>query len=55
MNADIERMLISITNNAVPDNWRSRSYPSKKPLLSYVKDLRDRLQMLDDWIEKGQP
>jgi len=38
MNLEIERMLKNIINNAVPDNWRARSYPSKKPLLSYIKD-----------------
>jgi dynein heavy chain len=46
-------MLGSITNNGVPDNWRGKSYPSKKPLLSYVKDFVKRLTMLDEWIEDG--
>ena len=55
MNPDIESLLLSFTNNSLPSLWRSRSYPSKKPLLSFVKDLRDRLSMLTDWIEQGQP
>lgn len=38
MNQDIERMLKSMSNNNVPDVWKARSYPSKKPLLSYIKD-----------------
>jgi hypothetical protein len=33
--------------------WKARSYPSKKPLMSYIKDLKSRLKMLDEWIEKG--
>ena len=49
MNPDIERMLNAFKSNAVPESWRARSYPSKKPLMSYVRDLKDRLQMLEDW------
>ena len=55
MNTEIERMLKSILNNNVPDNWRARSYPSRKPLLSYIRDFQKRLRMLDDWIDNGQP
>jgi dynein heavy chain len=40
MTAELERMLNSISNNSVPDMWKTRSYPSKKPLMSYIKDLR---------------
>lgn len=43
MTSEIERMLKSMNNNAVPDNWKARSYPSKKPLLSYIKDFQKRL------------
>ena len=55
MSPEIEKMIISISSNAIPDNWRARSYPSKKPLMSYIKDFQKRLQMLDDWIHHGQP
>ena len=53
MNLEIERMLKSIINNAVPDNWKARSYPSRKPLISYIKDFLKRIQMLEDWIDHG--
>ena len=43
MNADIERMVTAFNNNAIPEMWKARSYPSKKPLTSYIKDLKDRL------------
>ena len=49
MNADIERMLSAFNNNAIPELWQARSYPSKKPLVSYIKDFKDRLEMLEDW------
>lgn len=55
MTADFERLQTSIANNNVPDMWKARSYPSKKPLMSYIKDLRARLKMLEEWIEKRQP
>ena len=55
MNGEIERLVSSILNNSIPEQWRARSYPSRKPLLSYVKDLSSRLKMLHEWIEKGQP
>ena len=38
MTSDMERMIKSIMINSIPDNWRAKSYPSKKPLMSYVKD-----------------
>jgi len=53
MTSDIEKMLSSIINNAIPDIWRAKSYPSRKPLISYVKDLQERLLMLQNWIEMG--
>ena len=37
--AETESMLFCVLNNVVPASWKARSYPSLKPLLSYVKDL----------------
>ena len=53
MNTEIEKMIFSVMNNSIPDRWRKRSYPSKKPLMSYVKDLVKRLLMLETWIKEG--
>ncbi len=39
----------------VPASWMAASYPSMKPLGSYMSDLEARLDMLQGWIEHGPP
>lgn len=39
----------------IPDNWRKFSYPSLKPLPSYVTDFVERLAALDNWFTNGKP
>jgi dynein heavy chain len=45
----------SILQKKVPDLWLSHSYPSLKPLGSFVKDLAERLNYFIRWVENGQP
>ena len=54
-NSEMEALKAAILSNSIPDKWAKNSYSSRKPLLSYVKDLQDRLNMLEEWIQKGKP
>merc|ERR1712224_60216 len=55
MSRDLELMSISILNGKVPKMWREVSYPSLKPLGSYITDLITRLEFFDDWAKNGMP
>jgi hypothetical protein len=49
MNVELDAVFQSMVIGAVPALWKSKSYPSLKPLASYTLDLLRRLQMLTDW------
>ena len=46
MSADLEQVSNSLYDGRVPQMWAARSYPSLKPLASYVADLLERLKFL---------
>lgn len=39
----------------LPAMWAKVSYPSMKPLASYMKDLLERIEVLQTWYEVGRP
>ena len=43
MSPELELLSKSLFDNKIPDQWKQRSYPSLKPLASYVVDLAKRL------------
>uniref|UniRef100_A0A7S3D332 Dynein heavy chain C-terminal domain-containing protein n=2 Tax=Palpitomonas bilix TaxID=652834 RepID=A0A7S3D332_9EUKA len=55
MSGELEAVGRAMFDNQVPALWMGKSYPSMKPLASYVLDLLRRLQFLEDWIHNGPP
>lgn len=55
LSAELEAALYSLQDGAVPDMWLSKSFPSLKPLGSYIKDVMERLDWFQHWLGEGLP
>ncbi|XP_043569115.1 dynein axonemal heavy chain 3-like [Chiloscyllium plagiosum] len=55
MSSQLEDIFNSMIVGKVPSMWSAKSYPSLKPLGSYITDLLFRIQFFQTWIHKGTP
>jgi dynein heavy chain len=55
MNADLDSLAASMINNTLPAMWAKVSYPSLKPLSSYIAELLERLAFFQSWLDDGPP
>ncbi|CAL8325422.1 unnamed protein product [Merluccius merluccius] len=55
MDAELEAIAGSLLVGKVPERWAKRSYPSLKPLGSYITDFLSRLKFLRDWFNSSKP
>uniref|UniRef100_A0A8C4TYN4 Dynein axonemal heavy chain 1 n=1 Tax=Falco tinnunculus TaxID=100819 RepID=A0A8C4TYN4_FALTI len=55
MSSQLELMASSLYNNTVPEMWNAKAYPSLKPLASWVNDLVQRIEFLQNWVSRGIP
>lgn len=49
MTPELESIITAIKLNRIPSKWMKKSYPSLKPLGSYIKDLCKRINWLHHW------
>lgn len=55
MSPELEEVYNKVYIYQVPTAWHKVSYPSLKPLTSWVDDFLKRLAFIQNWIDKGQP
>ncbi|XP_062316503.1 dynein axonemal heavy chain 12 [Osmerus eperlanus] len=55
MDAELEALSGSLIVGKLPEKWAKRSYPSLKPLGSYITDFLTRLKFLQDWYKTNKP
>lgn len=55
MTLEMESISQAIIFKKIPKEWAKYSYPSLKPVGSYVQDFVDRLLWLQCWYENNKP
>jgi dynein heavy chain len=55
MSDELELLSNSLFNNQVPKMWEARGFLSLKPLASWIQDLNERVDFMNQWINKGTP
>lgn len=49
INEEIEKMLLSIYNNKVPEQWTKYAPPTCKPLASWFEEFLEKFQFFNNW------
>lgn len=52
---ELERIHSAMSIGKLPNDWAKRSYPSLKPLGSYINDFLARLAFFQKWLDDGEP
>jgi dynein heavy chain len=55
MSSELEVLGNALFVNRIPLLWKARSYPSLKPLSSYITDQHARLGFFNDWLNNKPP
>ncbi|GAB0094584.1 Dynein heavy chain [Sergentomyia squamirostris] len=51
----LENAAKAIKRGEIPEKWKKKSFPSLKPIASYIEDLLQRLAWFDGWVRNGIP
>ncbi|CRK99185.1 CLUMA_CG012510, isoform A [Clunio marinus] len=52
---ELEKIHKAMSIGAMPEAWAKKSYPSLKPLGSYINDFIARLNFFQRWLDEGEP
>lgn len=52
---ELEKIHRAMALGKLPEAWAKKSYPSLKPLGSYINDFLARLSFLQRWLDEGEP
>ena len=55
LSQQLEVCMTNLYDGKIPVMWKSKSYPSLKPLGSYIIDAKSRLEFFQTWLDNGIP